>query len=378
MTRADIERLSGEYRATEPLHGRLARALRVEVPVWRELGNEILADLDEGVFGVGWWSPGPGTSRRILISDHLLSCVRSIETNLVEAQLHLLEAMDFWEREADFYARSVSINRGRRLELRPPERRRPLEDLLGPTSTLHVVGFIRAIAGALDCFGASVVGVAALKTRLLQADLAKARQALAKVGGTTDGERTQVAFRERLEGAIEQAGPTGWLSWTIDLRNMLIHRGRRLQPIELRPIPSGILQADGSPVVRTDVFHLLPRDPGRSEVEMFLDTDRAPVLTESAAVTLRSVLESTLRLLDEGGRLSLELWRQRRQTPTLLTQPRRQWPDGPSGATTGFPGYAPESIPYAPDHIRADPELLPRLRAASLGDAAVDAWANFD
>src|SRR5207245_10122775 len=57
------------------------------------------------------------TSRRILISDHLYNCVRSVESNLIEARLHLIEAIDFWERESDFHARAVSITRDGNLEV---------------------------------------------------------------------------------------------------------------------------------------------------------------------------------------------------------------------------------------------------------------------
>ena len=95
MTRADVERLGREYAAGEPRDGRLARALQVEVPVWRQLTDDILEDLDEHVLGVGWWAPGPGTSRRILISDHLYNCARSVETTLIEARLHFLVGNGF-------------------------------------------------------------------------------------------------------------------------------------------------------------------------------------------------------------------------------------------------------------------------------------------
>jgi len=159
MTRADIERLSREYATGEPREGRLARALQVDIPVWRQLGDEIFGNLDEHVFGVGWWAPGPGASRRILIADQLYTCVRSVERNLIEARLHLIEAMDFWERESDFLARAVSISPDGNLRDQMPERRRPLNEITAPMGTLHSVGFIRAIAGALDCFGTSIVGV---------------------------------------------------------------------------------------------------------------------------------------------------------------------------------------------------------------------------
>lgn len=166
MTPADIERLSREYAAGEPREGRLARALQVDVPVWRELGNAVLADLDEGVFGVGWWAPYPGTSRRILLGDHLFTCVRSVETNLVEARLHLMEATDYWERENALHARAVSLAEDGKVEVRLPERRRPIDEVSLAMPIVHTVGVIRAVAGALDCFGAAVVGVAATQRRV--------------------------------------------------------------------------------------------------------------------------------------------------------------------------------------------------------------------
>lgn len=350
----------------------------MDVPVWRELGNEILGDLDEHVFGVGWWAPYPGTSRRILISDHLSNCVRSIETNLVEARLHLIEAMDAWERDSDFHARAVSITRDGNIKVETPERKRPLDEITHAIAMLHSVGFIRSIAGALDCFGASVVGVMALRINLLRADLDSARRALAEVAGADAGERLQAQFRAALEALIEQAGPSGWFRWVVDLRNTLIHRGRRLQISELRLVPSGIVDLDGRPVIRTDVIHHLPRDPGRSDIEMFLDAAHAPVLTESAAMTLRGVLESTLRLIGEGGGLLLDVWRTRRGNPALLPQPREQWPAGPSTVTAGFEGYAPGSMPYNPTQGRSDATLVRRMMGASLSAAARGAWATFD
>ena len=378
MTRAQIERLSRDYPAGEARGGRLARVLQVDVPVWRQLCDDIVSGLDAQVFGVGWWAPEPGTSRRILISDHLYTCVRSVETNLIEARLHLIEAMDFWERESEFHARAVSMGSDGMLKIQMPERRRPLDEITPTMGDLHTIGFIRAIAGALDCFGAAIVGITALRVNLLRADLDSARRALAGVGETAPGDRLQAQFGAQLETLIQQAGPSGWFRWVVDLRNAQIHRGRRLQMSELRPVPSGVVGFDGHPVIRTDVIHQLPRDPGRSDVEMFLDLSHPPVLTESAAMTLLGVLDSTLRLIADGGALLLDAWRTRRADPALLPQPFEQWAGGPSTATADFEGYAPGSVPYDPTQIRSDLTLVRRMVAASLGDAARGAWANFD
>jgi hypothetical protein len=154
--------------------------------------------------------------------------------------------------------------------------------------------------------------------------------------------------------------------------------GRRLQMVELRPTFSGIIGGDGLEVISTDAIHQLPRDPGRSDVEMFLEAATAPVLEESAEMTLTSMVESLLRLTGEIGELLVALWQTRRGDPPLIRQPREQWPDGPSVATTGFAGHAPGSTPYNPSQLRTDEVLVRRLRAASLGDAARGAWAGFD
>ena len=223
--------------------------------------------------------------------------------------------MDFWERESEFHARAVSVGSDRRPKVSIPERRRPLDEITSAMATLHTVGFIRAVAGALDCFGASVVGVMALRANLLLAALDSARRALRGVVPTSPGEELQARVGAQLEALIQEAGPPGWLDWVVDLRNTLIHRGRRLQMSELRPVPSGIVGVDGRPVIRTDVIHQLPRDPGRSDVEMFLDTSHPPVLTESATVTLRGVLESTLGLIEGGGALLRGVWMTRRDDP---------------------------------------------------------------
>jgi hypothetical protein len=245
-------------------------------------------------------------------------------------------------------------------------------------TTLHAVGVVRAVAGALDCIGASVVGVSGVRTSLLYADLGRARSALRAVGGASPGERVQMEFRERLEAAIGGAGRPGWLAWVTDLRNTFIHRARRLQMVELRPTPSGIIGADGLEVISTDAIHQLPRDPGRSDVEMFLEAATPPVLEESAEMTLTSVIESVLQLTRDVGELLVALWQTRRRDPPLISQPREQWPDGPSVATTGFAGYAPGSMPYNPRQLRTDEVMVRRLNAASLGDAARGAWTRFD
>jgi hypothetical protein len=71
MRTADLARLSERYQDGPDVGNRgPTRALGVEMPLWDALGEPIFADfVTAPLYGVCWWAPHPGTSRRILISD---------------------------------------------------------------------------------------------------------------------------------------------------------------------------------------------------------------------------------------------------------------------------------------------------------------------
>src|SRR4051794_12179891 len=96
MKTADIARLSQPFPGGPDVSGRApVAALGIAIPEWDALEDRIFADLTEALpYGIGWWAPHPGTSRRILISDQLYACTASVSMNLIEAGIHLLELID--------------------------------------------------------------------------------------------------------------------------------------------------------------------------------------------------------------------------------------------------------------------------------------------
>jgi hypothetical protein len=141
MKRYDLEQLRKPYDQAISTEDRFALALGIDCSVIRILFDEIFQDLDEQRYGVGWWAPHPGTSRRILISDYLLQCVESIRTNLIEARRHLMEASDWQERESDFVANAAKLDENARLLVQLPPRTAAIDDLPGCMTQLHRVGF---------------------------------------------------------------------------------------------------------------------------------------------------------------------------------------------------------------------------------------------
>ena len=172
MRRIDIDRLSKPY--TEDTNVPIpepSSALGVATPKWKRLELTILEDLSTEVpYGVAWWAPHPGTSRRILISDQLYACTCSVLDNMVESALHLLEALDWSDRESDRLANVVRIEKGS-LVVRMPRPQNPLDALGNQMVRLHVAGTVRALAEHLTAWQAPLSASWPSRSRFLKRTL---------------------------------------------------------------------------------------------------------------------------------------------------------------------------------------------------------------
>jgi hypothetical protein len=380
MRPTDLARLNEPYSEdTDAPDAAAKAALGMDLPYWAALEKEILADFTEQPpWGVGWWAPDPGTSRRILVADQLYCCVASVASNMTEAALHWLEFLDASDRDSARFVDAVKMENGRPT-IDAPRARSPLEQLGPEFVRIQQAGIIRALASALDCLAGVIIGVAALPLNILRADFDRARTRLGKIpGAANDGEKMQAQFAARLEANIVASGPPGWLDWTLDFRNMLVHRGRRFEYGQFVPRTPALYGADGRPVLRARRVTHLPRDPGRSDVEVFLDTPWTLVLSEDGERTLRGLIDSTQALFETTAKDLLDFWQWRRSHPASLHQPVAQWPNGRSTQSTGFNGYAPGTLELAPGMAMVHPVAARRFHAAALDDPSRPQWAAFD
>jgi hypothetical protein len=109
------------------------------------------------------------------------------------------------------------------------------------------------------------------------------------------------------------------------------------------------------------VVRQLPRDAGRSDIEVFLDHPTAPVLTEDSTQTIDGVIRSTHALVERAAESMLEVWRWRRSNSAEIVQPREQWRDGPAPQEIAFRGYAEGTQPYDPTMLT---RTINRFRSA--------------
>lgn len=378
MTRDDQERLRNPYSARTPVDLRIPQAVGVRTEHCQTLAGEIFADMDEVRRGIGWWSGGLDAKRRILIADHVHLSALSLSMNLVEAAVHLMEARGAAEAIERRLVDAVRLRPGStNLTVDFPENRCPEDDLQGVLIRMHVVGCVRALASALDCLAAVTIGVLAIPRRIFKASHREAMDSLAQLANASDlqgrAASEVLAYRAR-------AGPDAWDSWLLDYRNMLVHRGRHSWISKLHPTGVLLHTPGNEQVLPHAMIPVLPRDPGRSEVEVLRDAtaDQGFLLTESAWTTLSGARESAVDFCEGTCRTLLAAWRERRASPDRLMQPRAQWPDVAVRRDPLFRGYRPGSVPFDPSEFRTTPGFPKRLRAACLDGEDRLRWNDLD
>lgn len=380
MRPSDLSALSklyeGDGRSSDAA---FADAIQADAPSLRELASEIAGDMDreDGIWGVGWWFPHPGTKRRILISDYLLRAASNVETNLVEAKVHLLELASALEEEDRFIERAIDYDDEGGIQIAMPTRSAAIDDLPRILRDLHIAGFFRAIGSALDCLAAAAVGVLAIPERIQFTDLGRVRAALEK-GPGADSAVADLWQPVKDTVAAAAASQPGWLEWTLDYRNTLVHRARPVTMMSLKPEQTVLRHDRPVPHIRTSSATMLARQPRLWDIEVMSSAGDDPVLTEDVRTTLDGVFGCGREMCEEVGVLLASAWAARRADPSLVAQPAKQWPKIPSASDPGFRGFSPGDEPYDPGLLSGAGDLIRRMQASSVLDGFRDSWAVFD
>ncbi len=169
------------------------------------------------------------------------------------------------------------------------------------------------------------------------------------------------------------AGPSSWLQWMMDYRNMALHRGRRIRFSQILPRTAKILSPKGNEIIRTDIVQVLVRNPAVSEIESLKDGSIEP-LSEPAEVTFDELLRSTIYFIEEVTKLLCVNWKIRRTRPTIIEQPSMQWSTIRRGDYRSFAGYRPRMLNVKFGTTYTSEAMVKRMRAASLAGADIENW----
>lgn len=374
MRREEMEILSQPY--THPKgEGRDTRfqvSIGADIPSANQLATEIFNDLSTQSFGISWWASVP-VHERILISDYLYQCVSSIETNLAEAKLHYWGFLYSRENENRRLAEGRYTDSNGNPNWKMPTSETPMDDLYKRLEGLHTCGFFQAIGSSLDCLGGAIIGVLALNAPLRWNDLTAAEKALGNIKNPKNpGEQLQADFLQFFRQVKASCGPTDWLEWATQYRNMYIHRGRRTVFSNVAAKDSGIVDSRGNIIPRiTSTLHLADY-PDKSDMEaMILGPG---FLDEDAEITLAGIFKSCRDLGEVICERLISIWSDRRATPSLLEQPVSQWRK--DSKDCAFNGYDSTAQPPGFDVFMSHPSLLRRAYAASADDAHHQLWDN--
>jgi hypothetical protein len=343
LTPEELARLEEPYETFEgtPDCGPVLSA-RIEQPITsaQDLASLLLGSLDPS--GLGLRGLGLEDVRvRVLIGDYLVSASRTVVDGLVDQ----LIAYRSWRRFRDITAEMF--------EGRAPvysETFTPLVDVQFLMEPYHRRAFFAATGTTLDNLAATVVGVCALPQPIREASWGRLMSFL-REAALPNEVRTAIDMAN-IDRAVERSGPPDWLTWSLETRNMMIHR------------PERVVMSRG----RSGKF--LARNPRLTDVEVMSRASgpQAAWLPEESALTIAGIRTSTLALTDEVASGLARVWRARLEGALHLVQPATQWTA--AHPRESFSGYAPGSSSPLPagSTVAVPPSLGRRMQAAGLMD----------
>lgn len=362
-----------DARDAEEADSLYCRALNVHVPTLQELYNEIQGDVDDTSDGISWWADHLDAQRRILITDHLLAAIHSVQENLADAALSYFEYVDAVDDVSRRMARCILPDGTRNF----PSTTCAADLLPHKRESLHAGGIFRAVGSTLDCMAAAIVGVLAIPQNVLKADFRSAvRWLRSETQKSAVRHSVQQAFLATLERLEAAAGPPGWLRWADDYRNMFVHRGRRVS-MSLLDVDASIVGPGGAPIPSVTVRPVLLVDPAVSTVESWVQYRKAPMtLTEGAQGSMTELLKSVVFMTNGCAKELVSVWKARRAQPDLLPQPQRQWPEVVTVSSASFPGFNPGAVKVEPDAIVTNATAHRRLATAGIADTPDRVWTD--
>ena len=358
----------------------LAR-LGVDTPYWRAFAEQILgSELAPPAIGIASWTAHSlPVQTRVLISDYFIQCLQSTHANLVEASLHLLE----WESAWRAFERQIDRQSKLRGKLSFPRSESPADDLPAALIDLHAAGFLRAIGSTLDCAAVAAAVVSAMPTDLITLSFRRLLGFAKERAASRHKPPLEALLNVKLQTLVSDCGPSGWADWVSDLRNVYVHRGRRIDMNEVAT-DHFLLDRHGNHIPSYRLCPRLPAAPERSDVEALRDFHaEAPVLPEGAAETMNGILRSTVQFTDGCGKILHDLWELRKRDFALVEQPPTQWNVRRPLPTHSFRGYTENPKPVDPGAFTVNPVVTRRMQAAGLFDGAreviwpEDSWGPY-
>ncbi len=341
----------------------------IEKPFILRLSDLIYEDLRAKRHGLSWITNDIALS--ILLGDHLIGAVEAVISNIREADHHLacfLTDQTALDKLTNRHNRSAVAQGESVSPIGPPtpERERLLLD-----RDCSVAGFFRAIGSVVDNLATVVAITAALPIEVVERftwpNLKRAFEATTASGA---GRLQQILFELGIDTTIRSSGPPGWLEWAVEMRNMLVHRPRRIWTSTLAYTPD-LSGKYGS--MKSDL--LLPTEPSLTTIEVMRDAANFPgsLLTEPAQNTMEGILASVQLLTEAVCAYAGTLIQLRVGDPGLLTQPLEQWREKsvlPRRGEHRFGGFGGHAEPI--DSARAlqtNESLLMRMQSAAVLDA---------
>jgi hypothetical protein len=337
------------------------RANGISVEHLRLLLEQLQGDFSVEACGFTAFHRIPDEKQRAVVSDQICQSAYAITENLLEAKLHQKQL------EAIQGPQGVSLPK-RDIAEETVER--------GAEMDMAITGSVRAMGSALDCLGATAIGVLRMPTSITKASFGALVKNFPKSKAAKSANRKQVrAWGDwlRLVENHKRMQPTDWFDWLEAMRNVNIHRGRQVHTLMQRlraPDEPQFLVLDQKPGDLTlsaarFILHLRNR-PGLPDMQDFITAEKGRLwLSEAATITLPGLLSTVNALVEEASQFLLSWWTYAEKWGRFFPPPVDAWkldkePEPFKGILGAEPDY-PVSFGMVSPHLGKRLELAQKL-----------------
>jgi len=232
--------------------------------------------------------------QRAVVSDQIVGATQAIVRNLIEARLSQEDMAELLQGGAT---------------LDDPTHDAQARDT---REDMAFVGFFRGIGSALDNLAAATIGVLRLPRSIRRASFS----VILKLNESTVEEHARWReLRDLVHRHVDD--PAGWLMWTLEMRNALMHRPRMMtlslpRPTRMPPLtlPESVCKHLMRERARWDPpFRRRPWLPDMQHLaDPFLGSLTEAVLGETAVQTSTAVFEHTNALIEDAAGFLLDSW----------------------------------------------------------------------
>ncbi len=324
----------------------------------REMDSTLNEDFRAADWGFRQLTDITNLEQRAVVSDQIAQAASAIPDNLLEMKSQLEALNETCDGAFRHPSAETAAMDGKQTRM----------------ARMNVTDFFRAAGSTLDCMAAVSIGILRTPLSIEKASFSQLIRGLEMhlKGDVPQHQRNSTANFDSMIESVKNDPWPGWLSWTSDMRNVCIHRARRLfmmLPVdEDKPSTKLHVVTDNPYDVLMSTSRYMPHLPTKPALPELLNLGTSSginevYLNEDAVQTASAISFVVTDLVEKITAQLVDIWQGKDNSPANFKAPECAW-QLPEVQSATFQGTSQNKQDVEADFIVMSPGAIERPRLA--------------